>query len=306
MAMLAAVTGITAGQDSMGPPSPRTWIRESPPQLSEYIREVLQDREGNLWFGTNGDGVFRYDGTSLFQLDANAGLSGSAVRGNAPGPAGRDVVRHPGRGQSIRIRLLHNFTVTDGLSDPSVWSLMRDRNGTLWAGTEEGVCRFDGESFVPFPLPRVEVKDPSSRFTPKVVFAMLEDHAGHLWFGTDGGGVSRCDGKTFRNYTKQDGLNNDRVYEILEDQTGVLWFSTLGAGACRFDGTTFEAFGIGQGLTIYELPCPCGSRTRYPSCHGPKGVHVQEMFQDTDGTLWFGCSGGLFRLEDGRFINVTR
>lgn len=85
-----------------------------------------------------------------------------------------------------------------------------------------------------------------------------------------------------------------------------MWFSTLGAGACRYDGTAFKAFGADQGLSINDFPCPCGSGRLYRDCHGPNDAHVQEIFEDKDGILWFGCSGGLFRLEGDFVVNVTR
>ena len=93
---------------------------------------------------------------------------------------------------------------------------------------------------------------------------------------------------------------------ILEDRAGNMWFSTLGAGACRYDGQTFTAFGEDRGLSINDLPCPCGGVWKYRNFHGPNGAHVQEFFQDRDGILWFGCSGGLFRLDGERMVNVTR
>jgi ligand-binding sensor domain-containing protein len=347
-ATVSSAPRFTAAQELAGPPAPQIWILDQPPQISAYIREVFQDRDGDFWFGTNGDGICRYDGKTLTYLSVKEGFGGSAVRGILQDDGGAMWFATDGGVSRYESGIFTNYTVADGLSDHSVWSLMRDRSGTIWAGTHRGVCRFDGTSFVPFPLPRVEVENPSSRFTPKVVFCMFEDQTGHLWFGTDGegvhrydgdsftsfavkdglagnqvrciqgdrrgkiwigtngGGVSCYDGTSFRNFTKKDGLNNDRVYEIFEDQTGHLWFSTLGAGACRYDGTTFTAFGADQGLTINELPCPCGSGSMYASCHGPNGAHVQEMFQDKDGVLWFGCSGGLFRLDGEKLVNVTR
>lgn len=316
----------------------RTWAQEAGPpsdlgeestgeQISEYVRQVFQDRDGNLWLGTNGDGVCRWDWRTLTYLNVNEGLAGSAIRGIVQDRSGAMWFATEGGVSRWQSDAFRNYTVADGLSDNDVWSLMLDSHGRIWAGTHEGVCRLEGESFVAFPLPRVSVEKPESRFTPKVVFAMIEDRAGNLWFGTDGEGVHRTDGKTFtsfttkeglagnmvralcedrlgrvwigtdgggascydgatfRNFTKDDGLNNNRVFEIIEDRAGSMWFSTLGAGACRYDGTTFRAFGATQGLTK---------------------SHVQSMLEDSDGTLWFGCSGGLFRLEGERFINVMR
>ncbi len=357
MVVTACLLGASASQRptpavSQAPPispivaAPQT--RESPRQISDYIREIFQDRDGAYWFGTNGDGVCRYDGTSLTYFSLEQGFGGVAVRGIVQDEAGAIWFATEGGVSRLASGVFTNFTVKDGLSDNSIWSIMLDSSGTIWVGTQEGVCRFDGTAFIPFPLPRVAVESPESRFTPKVVFAMFEEPSGALWFGTDGegahrfdgtaftsyttkeglggnlvraiqgdrfgriwigvesGGVSRLDGGTFRTFTTKDGLTGDRVWEIREDRAGNMWFSTLGAGACRYDGTTFAPFGVEQGLSVNELPCPCGSGRAYKECHGPGGGHVQEIFEDKDGILWFGCSGGLFRLERERFINVTR
>ena len=49
--------------------------------VSEFIRKMYQDNKGNYWFGTNGDGVIRYNGESLDQFTVNEGFGGTAVRG---------------------------------------------------------------------------------------------------------------------------------------------------------------------------------------------------------------------------------
>lgn len=311
-------------------------------QISDYVREVFQDRDGVLWFGTNGDGVCRYDAKSLplpplSYLSVEQGFGGQAVRGIVQHPDGAIWFATDGGVSRFEDGKFTNYTEDHGLSDNQVWSLMCDSAGTIWAGTHGGVCRFDGESFVPFPLPRVEIENPESRFSPLVSFAIFEDPTGNIWFGTDGegvhrydgesftsytmkeglagnvvrciegdrhggiwigtngGGASRYDGQKFRTFTSRDGLSNDRVYEILEDSRGDLWFSTLGAGICRYDGTSFTAFGVDQGL-----------KNLHPLAGNPANIHVQEFFEDSDGILWLGCSGGLFRMDGESFIHVTR
>ncbi|MCB9851609.1 MAG: hypothetical protein H6819_00830 [Phycisphaerales bacterium] len=302
-------------------------------QISEYIREVFQDRDGVYWFGTNGDGLARYDGESLKYISVKDGLAGSAIRGILQAPDGAMWFATEGGVSRYAEGKFTNHTIANGLSDNEVWCIFRDRAGIIWAGTHEGVCRFDGKTWTPFPLPRIDVTEPESRFTPKVVFCIFQDRSGNLWFGTDGEGVHRYDGKsftsyttkeglagnlvrsiagdrlgriwigtegggvscfngrTFRNFTSKDGLNNDRIFEILEDRSGNMWFSTLGAGACRYDGKTFRAFAEDPNLIINGRPARS---------------HVQEFFEDRDGVLWLGCSGGLFRLDGERIINVTR
>lgn len=345
---VSSAQGQALGPPATDPPPAPTEISDEPAQISEYVREVFQDRDGDFWFGTNGEGVCRFDGTSLTYFSLKEGFGGVAVRGILQDERGAMWFATDGGVSRYESGVFTNYTAAHGLSDNSVWSIMLDSSGAIWVGTHAGVCRFNGEGFVPFPLPRVEVENPESRFTPMVVFAMIEDQAGNLWFGTDGegahkfdgesftsytkkdglagnlvrslredrrgrvwigtdgGGVSCFDGAVFRTFTSKDGLNNDRIFEILEDRSGNMWFSTLGAGACRFDGASFKPFGVDQGLTINDLPCPCGSGIEHKNCHGPGGGHVQEIFEDKDGVLWFGCSGGLFRLEGESFVNVTR
>jgi hypothetical protein len=72
---------------------------------------------------------------------------------------------------------------------------------------------------------------------------MFQDKNGNLWFGTNGDGVCRYDGKSFTNYTEKEGLTNKYVQSILEDrnvspgEVGV-WFGASG-GLFRFDGKSF-------------------------------------------------------------------
>ena len=327
----AACTSSSA-QD-LNPQADLGFPRDHAEQISKYVREVFQDKEGNYWFGTNDDGVVRYDGENLTYLSVEEGFGGRAVRGILQDRDGAMWFATNGGVSRFESGKFTNYTAANGLSDNSVWSLMLDRNGTIWAGTHRGVCRFDGESFVEFPLPRIEVGNPSSRFSPRVVFGMFEDEEGNLWFGTDGEGAHKYDGESFtsysvkdglagnvvrsiygdrqgriwigtngggvsrlengeiRNFTKEDGLNNNRIYEIIEDQAGNMWFSTLGAGVSRYDGTTFTSFREDHDQMIFG----------YPS----RG-HVQEFFEDQDGVLWIGCSGGLFRFDGESFINVKR
>src|SRR5205085_5175757 len=78
-------------------------------QTNGYLfRCALRDKVGNLWFGTSGDGVYRYD----------------AVSGK-----------------------FSHFTKQDGLNDNSVGSIFEDKAGNLWFSTNNGVSRYDGKFF---------------------------------------------------------------------------------------------------------------------------------------------------------------
>jgi ligand-binding sensor domain-containing protein len=307
-------------------------------QISAYIRCIFQGRDGRLWMGTNSDGVCMWDGKSLASLGVKDGLAGNAVRKIVQTADGAMWFTTEGGVSRYHAGTFTTYTVADGLSSNDTWSMMLDSRGTLWVGTREGVCRHVGagdakaepkadKRFEAFPLPRAEVETPASRFDPRLVWSMIEDRDGNIWFGTDGEGARKHDGTTFTTYTTKDGLAGNQVRSILADRHGQIWFGCEAAGASRFDGATFRTFDADDGLgnnrvyTMYEdrtgnlwFSTLADGVTRYDgttfTVHRQLGglprTHVQSILQDKDGTLWFGCSGGLFRLDGTTFVNVTK
>lgn len=321
----AALAACTAAQDGelFGPPA----TDDQAAQISEYVRKVFQDRDGNFWFGTNGDGVCRYDGKSLKYFSVEQGFGGRLVRGILQDEDGAMWFATDGGVSRYKDGVFTNYTVANGLSDNEVWSMMRDSSGAIWVGTQAGVCRFDGASFVTFPIPRAEVENPVSRFNPTVVWSMVEDQEGNIWFGTDGEGARKYDGKSFTTYTTKNGLAGDNVRCVYADRRGRIWLGTDGYGVSRYDGTSFQHFTTKEGLsgdrvfgvledkagdlwfsTLGAGACRYDGKsfTAYGPSSGLTRTHVQSMFEDKGGTLWFGCSGGLFRFNGKSFVNVTR
>ncbi|HLP73175.1 MAG TPA: two-component regulator propeller domain-containing protein [Bacteroidales bacterium] len=71
------------------------------------------------------------------------------------------------------------------------------------------------------------------------VYTLLQDSHDYLWLGT-ANGLSRFDGKSFRNFTRADSLAPGGVYSIFEDSLGYIWFGHLNGGITRFNGQEFE------------------------------------------------------------------
>lgn len=115
-----------------------------------------------------------------------------------------------------------------------------------------------------------------------VVFDVLQDRRGRLWFATQGG-VNRYDGRTWTTFTTKDGLPHDWVVSALEDRDGRLWFTTHG-GVCRYDGQTWTA---------------------YTSAYGLPDSRVAAAAQGADGQMWFGTHGGLSRFDGASFTTFT-
>jgi ligand-binding sensor domain-containing protein/serine phosphatase RsbU (regulator of sigma subunit) len=154
----------------------------------------------------------------------------------------------------------------------------------------------------------------------------LCDKNGNLWFCTAGGGVSRYDGKSFRNFTTEQGLANNIVRSVFEDKSGNLWFGTEGGGVSRYDGTSFTNYTTAQGLANNFVFCITEDKTgnlwfgtdrggvsRYDGTsftnftmeQGLANNSVYSITEDKRGNLWFGTKGGVLRYDGTSFSNFS-
>jgi ligand-binding sensor domain-containing protein len=304
-------------------------------QVSQYIRCIFHDSKGNLWLGTTSDGVCRYDGTSLKYFSTKEGFGGNNVRaivedkeGNTWFGTGDGLTEYDGT-------KFTNFTRKEGLIDNDVWSLLIDRSGAIWIGTLEGVCHYDQEKkFIPFPIPAAVEIDYSRGFSkPKAVWSIVEDNAGNIWFGTNGGGAYRYDpaeANSLTNFSEKDGLTNNFVNQILEDKAGNIWFATHHNGVSCYNPSTrsFTNFTDKEGLcgnqvwTMYEdktgklwfaasrgasrFDPAAKSFTTFTSKNGLPDASIFSIYEDRMGNFWFGSGAGLYRFDGTSFMNITK
>ncbi|MBC8233712.1 SpoIIE family protein phosphatase [bacterium] len=223
------------------------------------------------------------------------------------------------------------YDVTDGLGDSTVYSILQDRNGVLWFGSQGGgLCRYDGHTFRTF---TTEDGLPSND-----IWTIYEDSKGNLWIGTmkywteEGTGVCKYDGKTFQTYTTKDGLADDAITAIYEDDRGHLWFGTLREGVSKFDGRTFRNYTTEDGLAWHVIgdiiqdgegalwfahavkgTWGWGGVTRYDgnsftiltTKDGLASNFVTSITTDAQGDLWFGTLGAVSKYDGKSFVNFT-
>ena len=179
------------------------------------------------------------------------------------------------------------LSVEDGLSTTIVASLLQDRTGYLWAGTELGLDRYDGYGFTTF---RHDPDDPAS-LSSSFATALAEGRDGSIWVGTYGGGLNRLDPATGRAVRMRHrggdatSVSSDRVEALRFDRRGRLWAGT-GAGLDLVDTATGRVRRLGDRLA--------------QAADVKDGVYVRDLALAPNGDLWVATLSGLFRFDVGR------
>ncbi len=279
-------------------------------QSSDQYQEVgcsYKDQSGNIWFGTSGEGVYRFDGKFFTQYTQRDGLYNNSIfkiMGDKSGgiwfASKKAMTRFDGKkfiNIPIPSSVRSNFILSQSFNyDPAtkneLWSMMQDKTGKIWLGTTDGVYCFDGKNFTRF-LDNKNILN-TDRVSLKWTQCMYEDKSGNIWFGSwvyGNEGISRYDGKSITQYKP---FGEGWIRSISEDRNGVLQFVTRHNGICRFDGKNFSNFTENR---------------------GPQNASINCLLEDKSGNLWMGTElgsgelnedGGLWLYDGKSFTRFTR
>jgi len=252
-----------------------------------FVRDVFEDREGNIWVGTDNGGLTRFKRRNFFNWGDAEGLSATEVDSVVAAGQGRVFVGTRGHGVvSVGGAAVTTVLSPNEMKSPtdSVISLLLDRKGTLWAGTlKDGLYRLN-------PTQKSRLGDFRGHARPSLVaegpiYCLLEDSKGRLWIGTDRIVLS-FDGKEFKKYSFPGSKRVQRTFAFAEDpRTGTLWAGSTEGGVFRLEGDRF-------------VPEPDAKELANES--------IAYLIVDDAGALWI-TSGenGIARLERGRLTRLS-
>lgn len=270
--------------------------------IDQNIRSIFQDKNGNYWFGTNGAGVYRYDGSTLIQFTEKEGLSNNQVQRIQEDDSGNIWFGTGAFGISkFDGKIFTTFTNKENLRFSS--SFDRDwkiEANDLWFYAGGGVYRYHGNSLVYLPLVKPGKQSPNDpyKLSPYAVYCILKDKKDHVWFGTQALGVCRFDGKSFTWFTEK-GLSGSAVLGLFEDSHGNLWFGNNGAGLFRYNGKSLINFTEEKGLSNTEF------KVSGKSDQGSL-ARVYTINEDNYGNLWIGTvDAGVWRYDGNDLTNFT-
>ena len=167
---------------------------------------------------------------------------------------------------------MRHFDRRDGLPQSQVRALLEDRNGFIWAGTNEGVTRLGPNGHQLF--------DASTGLRAKDILCLLEDRSGAIWAASAERGLARIRGREVTTFGLKEGLPDESTRALLETRRGDLLVGSA------------QGLGRRQGERFERVPLP------EPWSLAP----LQALAEDPEGWVWLGARNGkVARWREGAF-----
>ncbi|WP_347332531.1 two-component regulator propeller domain-containing protein [Marinimicrobium locisalis] len=216
---------------------------------ASYVREIVMDREGVLWFATEGGLAYYRQDIDEFVHVESLGETGIAVETVSSLAVGEDNTLYVGTAKGLYIVAPDRASMTVQFPRPpippepnseQIRALTLDEHGRVWLGTAGMGAAIYDPATQSFDYLLHQPENPNS-LRHNSVASIMHDNQGRTWLGTYGGGISRLDRATgqFKHfYAKPDvpgSLGSDVVWDITQDSEGTIWAALDQGGLARFN-----------------------------------------------------------------------
>lgn len=273
-------------------------------ELGDSLWYVFQDSKKNYWFGSNGEGVFRYDGKIITNYTTKDGLANDSIRQIQEDELG-----------NIYFSTLGGINKFDGNKitnlEPIKSSDWKIEKGDMWfcmlgKRNEHGPYRYDGTTLYNLEFPKHFLHDEfyergiNPFFSPYEIYTIYKDRSGAMWFGTSVFGACRFDGKTLKwmyeyDLTIAPSGGSFGIRSIYEDKAGEFWIcNTL--NRYKFD---LEETATSDRLK-YQKVSGIGNAEVFG---GDDYIYYSHIVEDNAGNIWLTTwSQGVFKYDG---VNIT-
>ncbi len=309
-----------------------------PAQLdSIQIEHIFQDRNGDYWFSTNGDGVFRFREGYWKRISVEHGLSDNRVNCVSQLDDGRYIIGTIS-GLNLYIPAQEDSIFTlfrrDGLAGEDISTVLKDHNGDLWVGSgNHGLTQIQPTVGSPDQWKYI-LYSRNTGLASNNVQVLYEDSRARIWVGSADQGISILRDSTSSEITylnENQGLSYRNVQAIFEDREGSTWIGTNGGGICQFRDRRFSFFSRQEGFndpTVWSITQDAEDNywfgtekglsrynpdsemmiTNFTSKHGLKTGDITSIYTDSEGYLWLAVgSAGIqkFNPSTGQVVRTV-
>lgn len=262
-------------------------------EVKGFVSSVWVARDGTVWVGTLGDGLYGLRNGREVHLTTANGLADADVltvcvdgQGGVWAGTGAGTVHHFDGHSMAR------FDTRQGLPGTPVTVMIPSAAGGLWLGTQDGrILREEKGKFLGLDAANESVRRP--------VLALHEGEQNRLWIGTAGGGLRCLANGADRTWNTSNGLPSDVVAGVVEDEAKNLWLATA-AGICRVNGNE-----VRKALDNSRNPLACKLIAEAKTMPAPTmACGGRRAALSPDGALWFATSAGVLNV-DARQSDIT-
>lgn len=278
-------------------------------EIDPRIWCIHQSRHGDHWFGSNGNGVYRYDGQVMRHYTKADGLSGDQVRSFQEDGKGNVFISTTGGVSKFDGKSFVTLEIAEALPTEDQWVLNPEDVWIVYNPGENGPFRYDGEKLhrlVPSKSPAEDdytAELPDFDFSPTDVYSVYKDRRGHIWFGTAGVGLCRFDGENLSWMYEKPLTTTPRggefgIRSIYEDRAGDFWICNTRQ---RFKVSSEIKQSGEHSLVQYEM------REGLPNAQSDTDenfTYFPSITEDDAGVLWMACGSDGVLNYDGE--SVTR
>lgn len=276
--------------------------------------QLMRDRDGNIWIGSTGKGLFCLRGKRLQQLTRRDGLSSDIITSLLEDREGNIWAGTENGLERFRNPTVLHISTLEGLSGDLVTAVAASRNGGLWVATNDGINRLDGDEVTHF-----------SASESHTIFSLYEDARRTLWIATSHGLETLVPGQHIA-HPVPGGRALNRVFAMTGNSHGEIWAADQWKGIYAWRNGKIAPFAVrGSPRDRNAVPLLCsptgdlwvgyfqggvaavasGQSRLYGIRDGMASGRVEAIHMDSTGTLWIGSSGGLSRFKDNRWTSWT-
>ena len=227
------------------------------------------DRDGNLWVGTDADGIFRVHGNAVDHYARTEGLSSDFVRSLFEDREGILWAATSNGVDKFHDPLVTTFSAVEGLAKDWAVGILASRDGTIWVANAESLDHIEKDG-------SISSIRTGSGLPGSQVSSLLEDRAGNMWVGVDDGLYVFKDGH-FRRLPEPNHQPLGLVFDLIEDAEGNIWAECGGTGKL----VRIRDFRVQQEFSRSQIP-------------------TGRLAPDPQGGIWIGTrNGDLALFRDG-------
>ena len=245
---------------------------------NSYILALAEDKFGNIWLGSNGSGVCKFDGNDFKWFSNFNGASNIVVQSIFKDSKGNLWIGTFGNGISkFDGYNFITFNTDNGLASNKIWSINEDNQGNIWVGTHDnGVSKFDGKNFINYNI--------NNGLISNLARTIFKDNIGNIWIGSSKG-ITVFDGKSFTKYDSTNGLPDENIIAITQNKNNKIIIGSYGDGIYEFKDGLFNEFKYNEQLT---------------------SKFICALLTDKQGNIWIAESrGGIDKFDGNKITHFT-